>query len=62
MAAAAGCGAVAAGVAEDPKRPRISSTLLFCAAGGAAADADGVEELPKMSARRSCVVCADGAG
>ena len=56
-AAAATCGggvAVAAG-AVLPKRPRISSTVLFCDGGGfAAAGAEVVgAELPKISARRS---------
>lgn len=65
--AAAGAGAgegAAAGATGESKRPRMSCAMLRGAAGGAGESVfvgGDVAELPKISARRSCVAGTAGA-
>jgi hypothetical protein len=53
---------VGAEAGVESKRPRISLTLLFGAdVDGVGEGAEGVDELPNISARRSWLLCAGGA-
>ena len=59
------CGGGAAGAAGEGEsnKPRISLTVLFVEdAAGAGEGTEGSEELPKISAKRSVLLCTGAAG